>query len=1010
MEMQQAQPVDVCALVFLRVSTALDRRRVRNVAASRQHTAVLMSSIHTLLFTDLVDSTQLNQQVGDPAMARLSAEHDGMARALIRQHGGREIGRSDGFLVLFDSAPQALSFAHDYHRVLMQLPGQPTSRLGIHTGELTFRSNTQDETAGGATPYEVDGLALPIAARIMGMAMGGQTLLSADTVRFLGDAGGPHLRSAGHWRLKGVAEPIEVFQALDASATPAGREALPPPDSPKAYRVVKLGEGWVTAQTIHNNLPAERGAFVGRGALLLAVAKSWDTEGRLLTLLGLGGIGKTRLALQYARSCLGEYPGGAWFCDLSAARSADGVVFAVAQVLGEPVTGRDPTEHLGRALAHRASAGPCLVVLDNFEQVARHAEATLGRWLELAPEVRFIVTSREVLGLPGEQVLAVPPLSADEAERLFLMRAQAACGNGDLPHAALEPHDLAALPRLMDMLDCLPLALELAAARSRLLKPAALLERMSERFRLLAARGGRNDRQATLRATLDWSWELLTAPEQATLAQLAVFEGGFRMADAEGVINPIGLSGQWVPDLLQALIEKSWLYPTGAGRLGMLRTVHDYAVERLQQRDEVGTTEARHWCHFAAMTEPQAERERGIEIDNLMAACRRATLVEPVTAARLLSTAWAALRLTGPFGAAIDLGRVLLANLAPDDASRAVVHRLMGAATSLLGDMTAAREHLENAARHAAQAQDWRTWGEASGLLAGLELTAGRSESAQALLDRVQTNAAADADEVVRYTRLSTQGRLLFMAARWPQAEQAYGAALQLARDAGNARWQAGLLGNLGMVARNQGRRADARLHWQTALEGVESTGDRHWAGNTHCNLGLLLYEMGDVAGARLHLEQALSLARAIGLVRLEAVSCCNLGLVAEAQGEAALAVELQRKAVALARQLGDPRLQGQAHGYLALALGSCGQAQAASPEIDAALNLLRPLQDRGLIGLVLLQASLVAAAAGDHAGWRDALAQAQTELDGAASDTDPEVVMLMARARGAGPLGAASK
>ena len=303
-----------------------------------------MTAIHTIVFTDLVDSTQLNQSMGDEAMAALWARHDAVARTLIRAHAGREVGRSDGFLVLFDSAAQALAFALDYHRAVADLPAAPQARVGLHTGPVALRQNRAEDTAQGATPYEVDGLALPLAARVMSLALGAQTLLTRDAVQALPAAPNAALHSHGHWRLKGVAEPVEVFEALPISAAgtattlPSACMAAgwrPPPDSPKAYRVFRQGADWLPLQQLPNNLPAARDPFFGRAATLQAMVQAFEGGARLLSLLGLGGIGKTRLALHHARTWLGDYPGGAWFCDLSAASGLDGIVYAVAQALGQ---------------------------------------------------------------------------------------------------------------------------------------------------------------------------------------------------------------------------------------------------------------------------------------------------------------------------------------------------------------------------------------------------------------------------------------------------------------------------------------------------------------------------------------------------------------------------------------------------------------------------------------------------------------------------------------------------
>jgi len=229
---------------------------------------------------------------------------------------------------------------------------------------------------------------------------------------------------------------------------------------------------------------------------------------------------------------LGKFPGGVWFCDLSQARDLDGIVHAVALGLDVPLSKDDPVTQIGHAVAGR---GQCLVILDNYEQVARHADETLGRWLNRAGNARFLVTSREVLGLSGEEVFALAPLSAADSLLLFVRRAAAA-----KPEFQPSREDEAAIAPLVKLLEGLPLAIELAAARVRVMPPRMLLARMTQRFKLLASGGGRVDRQATLRAVFDWSWDLLSLPEKTALAQLSVFEGGFTLESAEAILDLSG--------------------------------------------------------------------------------------------------------------------------------------------------------------------------------------------------------------------------------------------------------------------------------------------------------------------------------------------------------------------------------------------------------------------------------------------------------------------------------------
>ena len=268
------------------------------------------------------------------------------------------------------------------------------------------------------------------------------------------------------------------------------------------------------------------------------------------------------------------------------------------------------------------------MILDNFEQVARHAEETLGRWLNRAGDARFLVTTREVLGLPGEEVFALTPLAASDAASLFLIRAEAA-----KPGFAPSAEDQAAITPLVKLLEGLPLAIELAAARVRVMPPRMLLQRMSERFKLLSSTGGRLDRQATLRAVFDWSWDLLSVAEKAALAQLSVFEGGFTLESVEAVLDLSPYeNAAWTMDVLQSLVHKSFVRPVTDTRFDLLVSVQEYAAEHLRTAARYEGSgpaalleaEMRHGAYFAGLDEKAAVADGCAELDNLVVACRRA--------------------------------------------------------------------------------------------------------------------------------------------------------------------------------------------------------------------------------------------------------------------------------------------------------------------------------------------------------------------------------------------------
>ena len=394
--------------------------------------------LRLVLVTDLVDSTQFTAAAGDVAARAFWTQHDDAGRDLIRLWRGVEVGRSDGFLVLFDAASDGLGFALGYHAMLAAWPAGAQARIkarvGAHWGPITLRRNRPADVAAGAIAFEIDGLALPLAARVMSAASPGQSLFSASAVSAFGASTPAHERAGhGHWRLKGVADPVELVELFSA-----GVLTQPPVDTEKAYRVVPRDGLWVALRDLPGNLGREPDTFVGREDDLRRVAAAFDGGARLVTLLGPGGMGKTRLAQRYARGWLGDHAGGAWFCDLAPARSTEGIVAAVAQALDVPLGRADAVQQLGTAIAAR---GNCLLVLDNFEHLTRHAAALVGAWQRAAPQARLLVTSRELLALPGEHVLPLEPLSAAESSLLFGQRLRSA--------GLAEPIDSAAVAELL---------------------------------------------------------------------------------------------------------------------------------------------------------------------------------------------------------------------------------------------------------------------------------------------------------------------------------------------------------------------------------------------------------------------------------------------------------------------------------------------------------------------------------------------------------------------------------
>jgi predicted ATPase/class 3 adenylate cyclase/Tfp pilus assembly protein PilF len=960
----------------------------------------------TLLFTDVVDSTRLVERLGDARAAEVWAEHDRRARDLLAHHHGREIGRTDGFFLLFDDPANAARYALAYHKALAGLA--LSARAGLHVGPVTLRKNTPEDMALGATSTEVEGLAMPLTARIMALAGPGQTLLSGAAREALTDSlpEGIEVESHGHYRLKGVQEPIEIVELGVRGSSPFS----PPADVDKAYRVVRAVDLWRPVREIRHTLPAERDVFVGRTAELRALAARFDAGTRLLTVLGPGGTGKTRFVRRYGWTWLGDWPGGVYFADLSEARSLDGIFFAVASALGVPLGKEDPGVRLGDAIAGRRQ---CLVIFDNFEQVVEHAPATLGLWLDRAADAAFIVTSRERLHIAGEETFPLEPLPLEiDAIDLFTARARA-----QRPDFVLADANRAAVAEVVRLLDGLPLAIELAAARIRMLSPAQLVERMRDRFSLLAGARGAAARQATLRAAIDWSWDLLTPWEQAAFAQCSVFEGGFTLEAAEAVLD----LSPWpeaplVMDAVQALVDKSLLrtwVPAERGRydieepyFGMYLSIHEYAVEKLKLGGPGTEREAeqRHGRHFAGFgTEDaleslyrhggvQRRRALALELDNLVAACRRAVVRgDGETAVAAYRAAWEVLELQGPFTIGAVLGAQVLALDGINPSLRAAASLTRALVARRSGQMEEAATSLAQALALARETRDRRCEGCVLGALGILHREQGRMKEALEHYERALAIHREVGNCHVEGIVLNNLGNLYGEQGRMQEALTHFEQALGIHREVGNRDAEGRVLSNIGVVHSEQGRMEEARAHYQQALAIHREVGDRHEEGIVLGNLGLVHYSQGGFEEARAHYGAALAIAREVGDRRHEGFVLGVLGNMHLDQGQTVAARTHFEQALVVHRAVGSRRFEGAVLGSLGSLLARQGRIGEAREALLAGEALLREVGDRMELGNLLCIQGRAEFAVGDIVLARSKLAEAQTMADamGAGPDSD---------------------
>jgi len=941
----------------------------------------------TFLFTDIEGSTTLWEQHPD-AMQPALARHDKLLRHAIEASNGCIVkSTGDGVYAVFAAATDALAACLVAQRCLQApedsgsnaapiptespMPISLRVRMGLHTGAAELRDG------------DYFGAVLNRAARIMSAAHGGQVLLSGATAELVREClpEGVTLRDMGEHRLKGLLNPERLLQVVAADM----RADFPP-----------------LASLTGHSLPAERDAFVGRSESLAELARRLDGGARLVSVIGLGGTGKTRLVTRFGWTSLANFPGGVWFCDLSEARGLDGVLHAVAQGLDVPLGKDDPMIQLGNSIAAR---GKCLVILDNFEQVARHADETLGRWLNRASAARFLVTTREVLGLSGEQIVALAPMAQSDAVALFLLRAEAA-KPGFEPSADDQP----SIAPLVKLLEGLPLAIELAAARVRVMPPRTLLSRMSERFRLLASTGGRLDRQATLRAVFDWSWDLLSPAEKAALAQMSVFEGGFTLESVEAVLDLSAYeNAPWPMDALQSLVQKSLVRQVADNRFDLLVSVQEYAAEQLRNAaSNAGsgpaaylTAEMRHGAHFAGLDEHAAVADGCAELDNLVVACRRAAARGDIDmAVRSLEGAWTALELRGPFRVGVELASLMRAIPEIGTAAAAKMDYVAARALDYLGRVTEARVRFEASRAGARSAGDRRCECRALVWLGHLDIREGRFESARECIEVALSIAWELNDRNIQSDAYNALGNVESVLGRREQARAHYDAALALAREAGNRHREGNVLGNLGIEYAEIGIMDKARSHHEAALAVAREVGNRRLEGNTLCNLGLLHQLQGRFEDSVNQLDAALVVARDMGNPHLECVVLCNLGIAYDSLARFDEAGDYFEAALTIARSVGDRRREGQVLSYLGLLHAHCAKFDDARHCLDAGEALLQAVSDRMSIGILLCVRAETEHLAGNPDAAKSAIRVADVIATEVSAGPESDLGLALARVR----------
>lgn len=859
----------------------------------------------TFLFTDIEGSSKLWEQHPE-AMSAALAQHNALLRRVIEAHRGYIFKLwGDAVYAAFDTASDALNAAIEAQKELLRQSwgelGSLRVRMALHTGAAEVRDG------------DYFGPTLNRCARLLSAAHGGQILLSAATEELVRDGlpQGGSLRSLGQHRLKDLQRPESIFQVIH-------------PDLPAEFSALR------TLNAVPNNLPIQLTSFIGREREMKEV-KALLKETRLLTLTGSGGCGKTRLALQVAADLLEDYPDGVWFIDLSVLTDPALVPSTVAATLGIYEKSGQPTL---TALAEAMKSRTLLLILDNCEHVVGACAQLAETLLRACTAIRILATSREALGIAGEVAWRVPSLSLPqphelasvdslaritqyEAVRLFVERAETASSD-----FRVTPHNVGAIVQICRRLDGIPLAIELAAARVKVLSVEQIAARLDDRFRLLTG-GSRTalPRQQTLRAMMDWSYELLNDRERMLFRRLSAFAGGFTLEAVEAVCADEQILPHEILDLLTNLVSKSLVVfeeRDGEARYRLLETVRQYARDKLLETGEAARIRTLHRDWFLAFAERAEGALQGpdqalwlkrleTEHDNLRAALEWSSNDAEI-GLRLAGALWFFWYLRGYVSEGRDWLRQFLqrAEQAPSPLRAKALY-----GTSMLAraqdDYAQATALLEESLKLYRALKDNRGVASVLGNLGVIAFARGDYARATKLHEESLEHFRELGDRVGIASALSELGNIALYQNDIARAERLLEESLALSRAAQDDQGVALALRRLGAVLFQKGEHARAKALLQESLELYRGLGAVPGLASVLNSLGMVALSEGDVRRAEALLCESLIKYRDVGDKWHIALCLDRLARVAAAQGDWRRAAQLLGAEEALRETIGAP-------------------------------------------------------------------------------------------------------
>jgi len=894
----------------------------------------------TLVFTDIQDSTKLWDKLRE-SFDKILEDHNTLIRDIMEKHHGYEVKtEGDAFMIAFSQANDALTFCLEAQERLHQhkwpdSTGEILVRMGLHSGNSIVKKSEHGR-------YDYFGPMVNCAARISSCGHGGQILLSKSTYELTSNAfNNTAITHLGEHRFKGIEQAQTLYQILPQSLA---YRSFPP---------VK------TIDIKRTNLSKHPSSFLGRANEILQLNKHFHkNKSRLVTITGPGGTGKTRLSQCWASLSLGDFEAGVWLADITEAQSKDAIFRCLALTFNITLNTDDPLTQLGNCLDGmcRASNGSILILLDNCEQVLQDLADILATWLKMAPQAKFLLTSRTLLNLEGENELALDQLGIPTLEeienkhklesfssiQLFILRSQE-CNT----RFKANDSNIQDIARICHKLDGIPLALELAASRSKILSPKKLLDKLNKQFDILKnQRRGIHDRQATLKGTIDWGWNLLLDFEKSTLAQISTFKGEFLLEAAEQVVDLDSFDdAPMAMDIIQSLKDKSFLKVRESEELegeplfSTYQTIKSYASEKLE---EIGLTEvtkkrwqewifsyAKQWWEEHEKSGHTESLQRLRQIFDGLLDLAQSEEVEKHISAWATIFVYPILKQKGPADVVKPMIEKALKNFTVDvealkkgvgvkindDASGELVSQLI---LVLADDYLKSDPSLtEVLAQHISEENF--VFSKALQLRGASQYFRGEYDKALQYHNQALTIYQKLGNQVGEAANLANIGIVHRSYGENNKALQYYNQALTIDQKLGNQAGEAANLTNIGIVHRSRGEYGKALQHYNQALTINQKLGRQDREVLNLVNIGNSYCDRDEYDNALQHYNQALTINQKLGRQLGEAINLGNIGqtftkLLLENKSNETKEISLQSayehltKSIQINKNLGHPR------------------------------------------------------------------------------------------------------